>query len=93
MEIRESMFSQPRGSPASSPGNSSGIIRIRRPVLAAWAMAALYRAKLRGVVMMETVRPRWERSLPKSVKGMMWLCDMSGMRRKWRGWGEGDIGR
>lgn len=82
VEVRESMFSQPGGRPDSWPGNSRGIIRMLRPSCVACLIEDLYLVKLEGVVMIETITPRSARSLAKSVKGIMWLCDIRGMRRK-----------
>lgn len=77
-----SRFSQPWGKPASLQGNSIGIVWMLRFRDLELSIDPLYLMALRGVVMMETNTPCWARSLAKSVRGIMWLCDINGTMRK-----------
>ncbi|KAK4755269.1 hypothetical protein SAY87_009026 [Trapa incisa] len=85
-EGRESMFSHPTGSPASFPGKGmtrNCMLRFGSAEDSSEGSDGRRRRALRGVRSNVTVWPRPARSLARSTKGMRWLCDMKGRRRKW----------
>ena len=81
-EGRASMFSHPSGNPASWPGKRSERISMLRFEAFACSRIVLNRAALRGVRTMVTFTPWCAKSLAISVKGMRWLWDIKGIRRK-----------
>lgn len=80
--MTESMFSHPSGNPASLQGKGSTLKWILRLEAFAWSMTMLNLVALRGVRTMVTVIPLAASNLANCVKGIRWLWDMKGTRRK-----------
>lgn len=76
------MFSHPSGKPASAEGKGSKWNCILRFKAFAWSMSMLNLVALRGVRTMVTETPLVASNLAICVKGMRWLWDIKGRRRK-----------
>ena len=81
-EGRASMFSHPSGNPVSRPGKRSETNSMLRFEAFASSRTMLNRVALRGVKIMVTFTPWCASNLAISVKGMRWLWDIQGTRRK-----------